>query len=122
LVKQWRYSVSIPRFYGDLDPKVKGQKIPDSSLQDTLEEIQQKVEGMTGVPSLRYAQSLPSETTPFEGIWKGIPDVGIIVYFDVPFERQQEMNRWLSGVKPKWKKRFGQLEMYIIGWEIDVIQ
>lgn len=116
-----RYSISIPRNYGERNPELKGDPVPPSELNKTVNELQEKVKGMTGVPELKLFPRVPKEAVPFEGVWKNIWDIGIIIYFDVPISEKQSIDNYLSEYKETLAKRFGQTEMYIISWEIEVI-
>lgn len=114
-----RYSLNIPRYYGDRNPDLKGKEIPEDELDKTLRELEEKVEGMTGVPRLKFP-IVPTETTSFEGIWKSVSDT-IIIYIDVPISEKENMDNYLSERKDPLAERFGQIEMYIVSWEIEVI-
>lgn len=115
-----RYSINIPRYYGDRNLDLKGKEVPEDELDKTLRELEKKVEGMTGVPRLKFP-IVPTETISFEGIWKNIPDTGIIIYIDVPVSEKENMDSYLTEYKAILAERFGQIEMYIVSWEIEVI-
>ena len=116
-----RYSINIPRYYGDRDPKTKGLPIPDDELIKTLDELQERVEGMTGVSRLKYFPRVPADAVPFECVWRNIWDTGIIIYIDVPISYKQDIDNYLSEYKEILADRFGQAEMYIVSWEIEII-
>lgn len=116
-----RYSISIPRYYGERDSDLKGKPIPDSELTKTINELEEKVRGMTGVSGLKYFPRVPADTSPFEGVWRDIWDIGVIIYIDVPLSEEQNMTNYLRDRKETLAERFGQIEMYIVSWEIEVI-
>jgi len=115
-----RYSINIPRYYGDRIPDLKGKEIPEDELDKTVRELEAKVKGMTGVPRLNFP-IIPTEAVPFEGLWRKIRDTGVIIYFDVPISEKEKMDKYLSEYKEILAERFGQIEMYIVSWEIEVI-
>lgn len=115
-----RYSINIPRYYGDRNPELKGQAVSDSDLARTVKELEEKVTGMTGVSGLKFP-IVPRETVPFEGVWRHIQDVGVIIYIDVPVSKEKKMDSYLTKYKKTLADRFGQIEMYIVSWEIKVI-
>jgi len=115
-----RYSINISRHYGDRNPKLKGQAVSDSDLARTVKELEEKVTGMTGVSGLKFP-IVPSEAVPFEGVWRHIRDIGVIIYIDVPISEKGTMDNFLSEYKEILAERFGQIEMYIVSWEIEVI-
>jgi hypothetical protein len=116
-----RYSVNIPNYYGDRNPDLKGKTVPGEELDKTIRDLQEKVKGMTGVPELKLFPRVPKDVVPFEGIWKNILDTGIIIYFDVPISEKENMDNYMSEYKKILAERFGQIEMYIVSWEIEVI-
>ena len=116
-----RYSINIPRYYGERNSEIKGQPIPDRELIKTLDELQEKVDGMTGISRLKYFPRVPAEALPFEGVWRNIWDIGVIIYIDVPVSEKEKMDKYLSEYKETLADRFGQIEMYIVSWEIEVI-
>ncbi len=75
---------------------------------------------MTGVSGLNFP-IVPRETVPFEGVWRHIRDIGVIIYIDVPVPEKENMDNYLSKYKKTLAERFGQIEMYIVSWEIEVI-
>ena len=116
-----RYSINIPHYYGEREPEIKDKPIPDEELAKTLEELQKRVEGITGVSRLKYFPRIPSDVLPFEGVWRSIWDVGVIIYIDIPITGKKKMDIYLSKYKEILAERFGQAEMYIVSWEIEVI-
>jgi hypothetical protein len=48
-------------------------------------------------------------------------NAGVIIYIDVPISNKKEMDSYLSEYKEIMEERFGQIEMYIVSWEIEVI-
>jgi hypothetical protein len=115
-----RYSINIPNYYGDRNPALNGKAIPDDELDKTVRELEAKVKGMTGVPRLKFPL-IPTEAVPFEGVWRKIWDIGVIIYFDVPISEKEKMDSFLTEYKETLADRFGQAEMYIVSWEIEVI-
>jgi len=115
-----RYSINIPRYYGDRNPELKGQAVSDSDLALTIKELEEKVTGMTGVSGLKFP-IIPRETVPFEGVWRHIRDIGVMIYIDVPVSEEEKMDSYLTEYKETLADRFGQTEMYIVSWEIKVI-
>jgi len=115
-----RYSINIPNYYGERNPALKGKAIPGEELDKTVRELEAKVKGITGVPRLKFPM-IPTEAVPFEGVWRKIWDIGVIIYFDVPISEKEKMDKYLSEYKEILAERFGQIEMYIVSWEIEVI-
>lgn len=64
-----RYSINIPRYYGERNPELKGKLVLGGELAKTVSELQEKVEGMTGVSGLKLFPRIPAEAVPFEGVW-----------------------------------------------------
>lgn len=116
-----RYSINIPRYYGERNPELKGNLVPDEELLNTVSELQEKVEGMTGMSGLKLFPRVPNEAVPFEGVWRNIWDTGIIIYLDVPLSEKRKMDKYLSKYKETLAERFVQAEMYIVSWEIEAI-
>jgi hypothetical protein len=83
--------------------------------------LQERAEGITGVSRLKYFPRIPSDALPFEGVWRSIWDVGVIIYIDIPIIGKKKMDNYLSKYKGILAERFGQAEVYIVSWEIEVI-
>ncbi len=120
MIKLRRYSINIPRYYGERNPDLKSKPVPGNELLNTLRELQKQAEGMTGVSGLKFPV-VPHEAVPFEGEWRNIRDIGVIIYIDAPISEKENMDNYLSKYKEVLAERFGQIEMYIVSWEIEVI-
>ena len=99
-----RFEILLPRRFND------GRDVPDEVLGQALDEILNRFDAVSFEPSV------------IEGYWSHEGDL----YSDslsklvVDVEDSDENRLWIKEYKNRWKTNLDQLEIWVVGYEIDL--
>jgi len=100
-----RFEILLPLRFNN------GQAVPDTLLVDVVQELE------------RHFGSVSSETQIIRGVWQhegvSIRDELVRVFVDVP--DLQEHREFFLAFKERLKQLFGQLEIWITSYPVDIL-